>query len=205
MKKIILTFIAIISFSANAGVMIEPYLGYGMFGSGDTTRNSTNYSHSPGGLTFGGRLGYQFLGFMAGVDYSLSSTTLTTTATGVSDMEDDISRSNLALFVGYNLPIMLRVWGSYFLDASVEGTTTNSSGSAFLRASDSNDLTKATGGTGIALGVGLTSLPLVSLNAEFRSITFADYENKSGTAITDVTEDVNFQEILLSVSLPWEF
>ena len=77
------------------------------------------------------------------------------------------------IFVGYELPIMLRAWATYFFDSNWDF--------------DGGEKTEF---TTIALGVGFTGLPFVSLNAEYRLNTF------------DSDEDIETNaDILFSVSI----
>ena len=153
--------------SAQAGFLIEPYLSYS-FGSQDGSSTDTNFN-GPG---YGARLGYQFLGFMAGADYSIQSL----------NFDDDGDKKQLGLFAGYDAPILFRVWGTYFLNGSIEF--------------DSNS--ELDGGSGYALGAGYTGLPFVSLNVEYRVM---NYDEASAANVTN-TVDIETKEILFSVSLP---
>ena len=107
---------------------------------------------------YGARAGYQFLGFMAGVEYGMGSGAtwdIAATAAGVAcNRERDYDSTYMGIFVGYELPIMLRAWASYFFDVNWDfGSGLN------------QELTS------IAFGVGFTGLPFVSLNAEYRMHT----------------------------------
>lgn len=134
--------------SAHADLLIEPYLGYhlGSYKSGSTTTDQS-------GVSFGARLGYQQLGFMAGLDY------MTGKWTDKDTPKNDVTPSNLGLFVGYNFPVMLRAYGVYGIANS---TKVESSGSS----------TKLEGSPQIKIGVGFTALPIVSINLEYMSATF---------------------------------
>lgn len=169
--------------TVQAGVLVEPYAGYSIGLSKDYGNSTYDYSTPQ----FGARLGYQFLGLMAGVDYSLSSSfdlnekDKTTGATTKTSSE----KNQVGLFVGYNLPMLLRAWGTYYLDANLKNTP--------VPATTYN-------GNGYALGVGFTGLPFVSLNLEYRSFSY-DSSKTSGTKST-LTPKWKMNEILFSISLP---
>jgi len=186
-SKLTIALLSIFLFTSTvqAGVLVEPYVGYSLGLSKDYD-NKTNDYKTP---QFGARLGYQFLGLMAGVDYSLSSSfdlnqkKITTGATSKTPSE----KNQLGLFVGYEFPILLRAWGTYFLDSNFKKTPAPS---------------KNYSGNGYALGVGFTGLPFVSLNLEYRSFSY-DSSKRSGTT-TSLNPKWTMNEILLSVSLPFD-
>ena len=81
----------------------------------------------------------------------------------------------MGAFVGYDFPILVRAWATYFFDVTYSPET-------------GSDLTA----TGTSFGVGFTGLPFVSLNAEYRMLSFDDSELDSS-------------EVFLSASLPLTF
>ena len=101
------------------------------------------------GAGFGARVGFQTFGLMLGGVYE----TIPSITQERNDTESDRgSSSKLGVFVGYDFPLFLRVWGTYFLDVSAEDE-------------DGKDLSDGYD-SGVGAGVGLTFLPLVSLNVE---------------------------------------
>lgn len=180
--------------SAKAGIHIEPYLGYSLAGSGDVTFTNSKYDLSYSSPTIGGRLGYSMLGFMAGLDYSMQSFNLKSEI-GSTEYKDGVKKNQLGIFVGYELPILLRVWGTYFISSKLEGDDAP----AVNQLIDRND--EFSDGGGYALGVGFTGLPFVSLNLEYRTLEYDKYE-VSGVAASNYTEKLDLSEILFSVSLP---
>lgn len=196
MRNYLLSLISLLVFSstANAGLLIEPYLGYSLMGDGDSQIGTTTYDHSYGTPTLGGRLGGTYLGFMAGLDYSMQTFDLKSEV-GSTEYKDGVKKNQLGLFVGYELPILLRVWGTYFLSGSLEGDDT-AAGTQFI-----NKNGEYSSGGGYALGVGFTGLPFVSLNLEYRTMEYDKYE-LNGQNVATYNEKLNLNEILLSVSLP---
>ncbi len=187
MTKSLLLLISLFIFSntAQAGVLVEPYLGFGI-GSGD--RGNIDYDYTT--PQFGARLGYSFLGLMGGIDYSLATSfdiDAENTTTGVNS-STSYKKNQFGIFVGYELPILLRAWGTYYVNASLEDD--------IAPISDYS-------GSGYALGVGFTGLPFVSLNLEYRSFSYDEVETSGSTSTLSPSFDLN--EILLSVSLPLDF
>lgn len=169
--------------SASASLLLEPYLGYRVSGDLD---NGTSADLSYNGIAYGARVGYQMLGIMGGVDYSMSSFDM--------DIQDGAdtstlatSSSNLGLFVGYNAPILVRAWATYFLSNKL----------------DFDSIATEYSGSGYALGVGFTGLPFVSLNLEYRALSFDEQTEASTTSALNPSEDAS--EILFTVSLPFTF
>lgn len=155
---------------AFAGLLIDPYVGIGQakttfdIGSNDTDESGSSQS-------IGSRLGYSFILLSAGVDFEMAK----------SDSDgDDVTLTNTSLFVGVDLPILLRFWGEYFINSSFD-----------LDGSDADFEFK----DGYGLGVGFTGLPFVSINLEVSAL---NYDIELGPAEGDFTVG----HTLLSVSLP---
>ena len=174
---------------SKAGLLLEPYVGYHL-GSRDGKAKEkatgieaaiaeTDYS----GAGFGARVGFQTFGLMLGGVYETIPSI--TSESGGTETEGG-SSAKLGVFVGYDFPLFVRVWGTYFLDVTMEDEDGN-------EVSDLYD-------SGVGAGVGLTFLPLVSLNVEYRMYTFSD-DWKSGGSSYDLSGQ-NHSEIFLSVSLP---
>lgn len=162
---------------ANADLLIEPVVG---FSSGNIESEVDNEEHSSSGLSYGGRLGYQNLGFQLGVDY-LSSTL------GVDNKNwEDLEVSEWAAFVGYKFPIMLRVYAGYIL-SSVANTEYNK-----------QDM-KLENGSGTKIGIGFTGLPFVNINFEMRQGTWDQYILSN----TTVKDETKFNTFMIGISLPF--
>lgn len=172
MKKIALVLVLILATPvAQADLLLEPYLGY-YTGKSDDGTEETKFK----GMGLGGRVGYQQLGFMVGGEY------MTGKWSDNDDPQNDITPSILGVFVGYNFPVLLRVWGTYGLSVKSkvdDGTTTR-------------DLK----GDALKLGVGCTILPLVSVNFEYMTSTFDEMDGQA------LTTDIKQKTYGLSVSLP---
>ena len=172
---------------SKAGLLLEPYVGY-LLGTQDGKYKQDGNEVDPdetssSGAGFGARVGFQTFGLMVGGVYE----TIPSITSEENDVESDAgSTSRLGVFVGYDFPLFLRVWGTYFLDVSIEDSNGND-------ASDMFD-------SGLGAGVGLTFLPLVSLNVEYRMYTLSDDFKNNG--VTFDYSDTNYSEIFVSVSLP---
>lgn len=173
----------VFSSQSQAGILLEPFLGYAIGSAEDASSPSTDYSYKA--PTFGARVGYQQLGLMLGAEYSTASLDMDYEVSGLSGSFTGNTKSQLGLFVGYNLPIMFRAWGTYYVSPTFE----YSSGTELS-------------GSGYGLGLGFTGLPLVSLNLEYRSYT---YDEATSGSSTGSIADYTISEILLSVSLPLVF
>jgi len=200
MKKLLLVCLfSVFTINANAGFMVEPYLGYKLGLSAETTSGTTVSTFKQSSVMYGGRAGFSNMGFSLGVDYSLASfttdvenkTPITTTTSTY-----DTTQNQLGVFVGFQLPILAKVWGTYFLSANQ--SISNLSGAPGV----SYDLT----GSGYGLGVGLTMFPFISINAEFRSLTYDTIENAKGGATNGaLSPEFKASELFVSVSVPFSF
>ncbi len=170
---VLATSLMIISFSwtAQAGFLIEPFIGYGV--SGDYDQGSTYYDLST--TMFGARAGLTMLGFMYGLEYATGSLSVGTSPETSGDSTD------LGAFVGFEFPIMIRVWATYYFQSSMQ----------FDGGSKIN-------GSGTKLGVGYTGLPFVSINFEMLNRTYDEFDSSSVVLSPEVTHST----FLLGISLP---
>ena len=221
MKRLLLGLSALLMLTstASAGFLIDPYLGFRFSGEivEDTNRGDEDeYEFS--GLAYGARVGYDYFGIMFGVEYGMASSDIEQSAdpecAGIANCsvvgkkhEGDFK--NLGIFVGYNVPLMFRVWFTYFLSAEME--LTGKTDQTDL-GGDTNSTTTYDGG-GYSLGVGYTGLPFLSINLEYKKLTYNEIDFVgafSATADLPTSSHVNFgsrgeldsSEIMLSVSLP---
>ena len=177
--------------SAQAGVLIEPMIGY-QFGSADEAVTGGSAEHSYSDAFFGARLGYQQLGLMAGLDYRISSFVDERDYSG-SKQKNDVKESKFGFFVGYNLPILLRAWVGYYFSVSQEDDDARG-----------GNLGDERNGSGPGIGLGFTGLPFISINLEYHSFALDEYKNVSAGTTTNGS-DYDVKEFLLSVSLPLDF
>jgi len=167
-----------------ASWLLEPYVGYSSI-SGD--KNNADIEAS--GIQFGGRLGYNFAVVSVGAQYDMTSITGLKYSNGNST-EGEGTASNLGAFILASLPVAgLRVWGTYFFNAEIEGTKTGG---------PIGDNTNW-GGNAIGLGVGykLPAVP-VAINVEYRKST---YDKKD----LEPNGEVNATAITGTLSIPLTF
>lgn len=167
--------------TASASLLIEPHVGYNLNASGNTTENSVAHEYSYKGGEYGARLGYQVLGFMAGLDYTHSSMSLDDVTVSGTNYGGSYDRNEVGIFVGYNLPILLRGWGAYYFKSKAE--------------KDSSNYFK---GNTFELGLGFTALPFLSLNAMYRIVSWSQHQYGA----TSVDPSLTTNEIVIGVSLP---
>lgn len=185
--KIAQLFILVLAFliikPASAGLLIEPVVGYN-FG-----KVESDSSEKFTGSSVGGRIGYQNLGFQLGLDYLKSSLKLDD-----NDYKENVSLDEFAGFVGYEFPILLRVYAGYIFSANGTSKLKADLGSG---AQEYN--LKMKDGTGTKLGVGFTVLPFLDINFEYRNGKF-DKTTLGGFETEDKTK---YQSFMIGVSLPF--
>ena len=183
---LLLAFILSYSSQSQAGLLIEPVVGYSWGKLNSELSGLVTEEDTQGlkGASYGGRLGYQNFGFQIGVDYLASSMVY-------SSVDDKLTTSEFGGFIGYELPILLRVYAGYIF-----------SGTGTLVFDDSTlDDVKLKSGSGPKIGVGLTLLPFLDMNIEYRSITYST--NKDILGNTGVDADFNYNAVMVAFSLPF--
>jgi len=174
----------VVSFSANAGLLVEPTLGYmisGEYDSGGTTKPDI------GGMMYGARAGYGMMGFHVGAEYTMASLTYEANST-----ETDYKGSYMGAFVSYEFPVMLRAWATYYFSAKHELDETVAAGSVYA-------------GSGMGFGVGFTGLPFISINLEYRTLTFDELEDAvSPLSNGTLNPEHDATAFILSVSAPFD-
>ncbi len=177
-----------ISSNAKADLLIEPVVGYNLGYSLDVKFDSVAMASSNqkytggGGGSYGGRLGYQNFGLQLGLDYLKSSINMND-----SDFKSNIATSEWAGFVGYEFPIMLRVYAGYIFAGS--GTGKN-------KLDQTTELSKE---SGTKIGLGFTGLPFIDINLEYRRATWT--QNSFGG--TDYDGSFTYSTIMLGLSAPF--
>ena len=169
--------------SSNAGVLAEPYLGLSLGAGGDARIDYKNIEYSFSAATYGTRIGYQYLGFMAGLDYSFQKFRMTKEGPGIAK-KLDTKKNQWGVFAGYNFPLLIRAWGTFFVSSKIDGES-----EVFKK------------GMGYELGIGSTTLPFVSLNISYRTLTYDRYIAVGNPVYN---EKLVSHELLFSASLPLE-
>lgn len=174
MKKILLVALCLtLTSQAFAGILIDPYVGIGK------TKSTLDYPSSDDSdesmNVVGARLGYSFLLLSAGIDYAMESTT---------DNNDDTAKfTNTSIFVGVDLPILIRAWAEYFINSTPDGDTFDTYDTSFK--------------DGYGIGVGFTMLPFVSINLEIENLNYdmeiggQDFDFKTASTILSISLPLN--------------
>lgn len=199
MKSTFLTFVFATLFSSQAFSMglFEPSFGLSLKSKSELTQDGGGGFETKGNpMFFGTRLGFQMMGLMGGLSLKQHMKTKYEFEVGNNTFKEDYSKRDLGIFLGYNLPVMLRLWGGYYF------SSTWTSKADDLEADD-NEKYK---GSAIAFGLGYTGFPLISINLELVRSSFDKVESKDGTEF-DYPDSIDHKstDILLSVSLPLHF
>lgn len=189
--KLIVAFLALfsITFTAQAGLLIEPVVGYNVISKFDDDSGGS-------GSAFGGRLGYQYLGLQLGIDYLNS-----TMDSKIDNAKSDFKTNEFGAFVGFEFPIFLRVYAGYVFAASSDKMKILDTDD------DINDEYEYSKGTGPKFGIGFTGLPFIDINFEMRSIKYANIDITDGATGTKTEDDEGLKTVayLVSLSVPLNF
>lgn len=177
---------------AHAGLLIEPVLGYNLGSKFDDESDYIQESSGKTGPAFGGRLGYQHLGFQLGLDYLNSHIDV-----GQDEVGDHFKTSEFAGFVGFEFPLFLRLYAGYVFSATSNEVSIEDPDDAV------DDKLTFVGGSGPKFGVGFTGLPFIDVNFEVRSVSY-DIEVEDGpTGDKDELDDTMKNTVyMMSLSLP---
>lgn len=161
-----------------AGLLLEPYLGYvsGKQTSGSASANFT-------GTELGTRVGYSTFNFSLGADY------ITAKYTDDSSSKNDLTMSDLGIFASYKFPILLRVFATYVPSSQLKGSA-------------QNILDYTYKGNTTRLGVGFTGFPIININLEYITATYKDLEVLGQT--TSLSSSVTTSAYALSISVPFD-
>lgn len=166
--------------TATAGVMLEPYVGYASGKMGDKSTGQDDGK----GMYYGARAAYNMMGLFIGGEYQGAKISLE------GNPKKDSSVTDLGAVVGYEFPILLRFYGTYFFSSEAKVTF-------------SPEITFK--GNAMKLGVGYTAFPLVAFNVEYYQSTYNKASNGS-QSITLTGEDiVKSSLVMLNVSFPFTF
>jgi len=176
MYKFLVCFILCLSFNANASFLIEPYAGLNLFSKWQADGESSTDGLS--GSMIGGRAGVQRMGFMIGLDARMSTWEID------DSQSTKLNTTSYGFFVGYDFPIMLRLWGTY----------------TFSGTGEVDDVGEFFGGSGFILGVGYKAFPFLSLNFESGTLNFEEFETQAG--VNDEGREDAATYYLFSISFP---
>lgn len=173
-----------VSSAAQAGIYLEPYLGYETGAVKQTDLTPTLTTVKTSGNTIGLRLGYKFLLPWVALDYS----TLSGKAKPDGGTESDFTQNTLGVVVGADVPIVKPFVGYGF---SNEATVKSDAGDVKYK------------GTYMKAGFGLGFIPFVNVNLEYR-INNYDKITAGGVEFNkaDIYQELKHDTVLISVSLP---
>ena len=182
MKKSLILIIAMIFFfqlseKSHAAFYLEPLVGIQLASSFESGREDGKST----GNQIGARVGFEKLGFSLGLDGRRNSLSIDP---GSNTSATDYTGNQIGFFVGYEFPVLFRVWGNYIFTGSVKD--------------DDNSDVKLTKAGGFNLGIGYKILPFISMNIEYFNLNFDESDN-SGTT-TD--SDFESEGLLLGFSIP---
>src|SRR5690554_3257213 len=115
MKKLIALFI--LALPAYGSFLIEPYVGLNFEGGwqGDAANSKTKFN----GQMYGARIGTQNAGLMLGLDARKGEWSVR------SPVNLDLNYDHFGAFVGYNFPILLRVFAQYVFTGEAKDQSGN--------------------------------------------------------------------------------
>jgi hypothetical protein len=180
----------------NAGVLLEPYIGY-EFAKNAVSKVTYVVGSDAGGTTngstYGLRLGYK-LPVLAWVALDASMGTGKFKPDNVFDFTDDQTsdRTVLGVTAGIDLPIFLRVWAGYgFSDQ--------------MSLKDSAGTKDTFKGTNTKIGIGLGFIPFVSVNIEYIMRKYTDGTLATGETFSSVYSKAEQTSTMISISAPFNF
>ncbi len=163
-----------VSFSAHAGFMAEPWLGYESGTIKCTSVANIGCSSKTTGMNYGARLGWLFpAGLWLAADYAGGSGKIKYDAGGA---EDDGSRTRLGAAFGYDMMMGFRMFGGYGFSNTLKSKS--SSGETKFK------------GTEYYVGVGYRTPVRITINLEYHVDSLPKYDVSSG-AITFTDRDTS--------------
>jgi hypothetical protein len=175
MRIVVVLFSLVLIFQpkAEAGVLIEPYLGYQSLlstvtlGTAAAPLDGQSIKANSTGIGFGLRAGYAMSMVFVAVDYGSANLTSTVKEQPaiLNQTFPDSVRTSLGVTAGLDFPMVRPYLGYIFDDQNKDSNGTNF-------------------GSGIKVGIGFTIIPKLKLNAEYQSLTYTKSKSSSGTETT---------------------
>lgn len=187
-KLVVFCGLALFAFQSGAEILLEPYAGIAMGTSKGGNPTAVSQDIKPGPF-FGARVGYaNAIGFMAGAEFVMGK--FKDEDLPGTDVSSDITFADPGVFVGFEAPVLVRGYLTYFPMAKAK-----------IDAGTSSLTIK---GNAIKVGIGTTVFPVISINLEYEMATYNKYEG-GGTSgsLSPNKSTVNLYG--LSVSAPIEF
>ncbi len=179
-------FIFLISISSYSKGFIEPYIGtsfMGDFDYGKAAASAIQGKTNKMPLNIGGRLGFEKLGFIGGVEYS-STQDMDFDQNGTNQLGD---LTEYGAFLGYDFPILVRGYIGYIVGGRMDLDT-------------SGDFKKL---SGPKLGVSIKPLPFVRINLEYKFLSFDTFTNTNPSNLQNIKDiDADLKMFTLTASIP---
>lgn len=201
MKRITGLLVLFFGFQAQAGFMVEPFVGYDMGASKTTSTAGVDGSSTTTGMGYGALLGYRFSnGVSVAAEYAGGTGKSKDTTAGSTAPDSDYARTAIGAVVGYDRG-MWRIYGGYgFSDSNVvkaNGSTTT----------EDNTFT----GTNYKIGVGIMPIRHFAVNLQYTVPTYTKMKNNTLTAaaasekISDYFSKFETSVTTLTLSFPFDF
>ncbi|MDA8792392.1 hypothetical protein N9N67_04055 [Bacteriovoracaceae bacterium] len=197
--------------SSYSNIYLEPYAGIFVNGriEGDTPSEIEDLGSAVEGDSEGVfKMTGNFLGARAGLAFgpiALGADVLTSSSLSIDGWSSG-SLSESGVFLAYEFPVLLRVYYTYIVSSTLESV-------------DEESVQTFSQGSGSKLGLGVTILPLVSINIELKNVTYSEYDYTiDGDSIWDIpafeligvdddwADNQNtLNSLQVSVSFPFDF
>jgi opacity protein-like surface antigen len=169
-----------LSATARAALLVEPYGGYAFGGS--ISGGSLSSSQTVTGVEYGGRIGFQRMGFQLGAEY----------LGGQMDFKYDninykLTQTDFGPFIGYQSLAGFRIYGTYFISPT-----------AVDNQSPSTTFKNAWAGK---IGIGYKFARYASINFEYYTSQFSKYTSSGVTSSLTSKLDANYYMVTLSFPL----
>ena len=140
------------------------------------------------------------MGFMYGLEYQMSQAESAIGFTGLEEITVKSNTSATGAYIGYDFPILLRVYASYFFDVK---TTVDDFTLEFPVPIGTQTITGLEEtGTATKIGVSYTGIPFFAINLELMQISIDESSDDSSSSSSEQDKDAQITQITLSLPLP---
>jgi len=203
MKKILFIIVFVtLSRTAYSSVWIEPYVGVNILGDFEFTRDGNGgllqdgvHDYNYSGITYGAKLGISYMLIAAGFQYELGTrdAEISSIPSGWTEEDEEYNVENMGAFLNFSGIPFFNIFASYFFSSELE---------------DKNLTKLDLKGSGFALGMGFTGLPIIQLNVEYRIMEYDEIGNLDFPIMTKLPisgfSTYEAKSIMLGVSAPFD-